>query len=128
MEFIKFAAIVLIGLEYVLLHEIGHYLFAAALGLDPQIVFSFENAASGFLIGVSHAQASFVESGLIILGASFVPLVFIVLTLLYAHSSKRYEFFLIAEIFLIMVIVNMLPIPGLADADANKLFSILFRN
>ncbi len=128
MKFIEFVAIVLIGLEYVLLHEIGHYLFAAALGLDPQIIFSFENAASGFLVGVSHAQAGFVESGLIILGASFVPLIFILITLLYVYSSKRYEFFLIAEIFLLMVIVNMLPIPGLADADANKLLSILFRN
>ena len=125
MEWLKLLALVLLGAEYILLHELGHFAVAAYFGLNPQIVMQAGNFATGFFLGVSHAPAGPVETGIIIRGASMLPLLLSIAAASYVFKSGRVELLFIAEIFLLLVLVNLVPLPGLEQADANKLFSIM---
>lgn len=125
MEWAKLLALALIGIEFILLHELGHFAAAAYLGLKPHVAMQAGNFAAGFFLGVSHAPAGPAETGIVILGASMLPLLLSIATAIYVFKSGRVELLLIAEIFLILVLVNLVPLPGIEISDANKLFSIL---
>lgn len=123
---IRMALAVLTSIQYVFLHELGHYLVAVFFGLGPKFIFSSQSALSGFAIGVAYAKTSAVVEGLVILGAVALPLLLAVLAVFFASRKNFPEMLVMAEVLLLLVLASLIPLPGMGELDANKLASILF--
>lgn len=118
--------VILAGLGFVLAHEFGHFAAADMLGLEPKFVLGTKPdfALMGFFVGISHLHGSAAAEAFVILGASVIPLI-ISLSLLFASKAFNFkELDLIAKIFFILIVVNLIPIPGVEMADASKLLKI----
>ncbi len=125
METEKIAIAGLALIEFIVLHEMGHFLAAWFFGLDPHIVFSVGSAMSGFMIGVSHSQAPPNIEGAVIIGGIYLPLLSFFIFLLLAMRKDMKYMYIVCEVFFLLILAAMLPIPGAGNLDANKLISIL---
>ena len=126
MEKYYFLIVILAGLGFVLAHEFGHFAAADLFGLEPKFVLGTQPdyALLGFFIGISHLSGSAAAEAFVILGASAIPLI-ISLSLLFiskAFDLKELDF--ISKIFFILIVVNLIPLPGIEMADASKLLKI----
>ncbi len=111
------------GISFIFFHELGHYVAAEALGLKPSFVLGYIPDATfmGFSAGVSHLPSNNMIEGFVILGATILPLI---LLLIFAAASKVFEMedlMFVAKIYFILIVVNLVPIPGIDALDANKL-------
>ncbi len=123
---IKIAVILLAAASYVFLHEFGHYAVAYALNLGPNFVIGSQSSTSGILgmsIGVKHLGGIAGQDILVILGATILPTVFLLFLAVGPWIEKSEEAALFSIIFAILIFVNLLPVPGAENMDANKLWA-----
>jgi hypothetical protein len=110
--FSKTLEVLFAGVSYILLHEIGHYLFAMMFSLSPEFVFTQQEGVAGLFllsVGVSYTQTSVVANTLVLLGATILPL--LVAGLFYFIGERKNNNFLIniAEIYMIFIVLNLIP-------------------
>ena len=128
----RIVQIFLIGLSFVFFHEFGHFIFAQAMDLNPSFQYKTSDHSSvsglfGLSMGVAYKPtAVLTENFFVVLGATAVPLVIAILALFAYAKTSRPEFGLIVEIYMILIIVNMIPIPGSGNLDANKIWNAVF--
>lgn len=123
----RLAVIVLAGLSFILAHEFGHWIAAESYSLNPTFVWG--GASSGLLglsIGVMHMPATPVQQTVIILGATMLPLILMVMMAGIAHLNRSETAALFAEVWMLLIFVNLVPIPGNGQLDANKIWAVVF--
>lgn len=115
--------IIAIGLSYIIMHEIGHFIFASYFGLSP----SFIHDTNGFFsaVGVSHGPGTAVQEFYVIFGATLLPLLVAIISLVMGYKNKNENLVLVTEIYLVLVLINLLPIPGFDFLDANKMWELI---
>ena len=119
--------ILLTGILYVVAHEFGHYAVAAEYGLQPAFVYGSHGNTGllGMALGVSHLATTDAQSFFIVLGATLLPLALVVV-LAGAHALKGHEdILLVAETFILLIIINLVPIPGAGEMDANRIWHFI---
>lgn len=125
--FIRILEIIFVGGSYILLHELGHFLFATMLGLNPSFVIGQRGSdITGFAllsIGVTYSHTSLLNNILVILGSTALPLVAAIIFFFIGLKKKSESLMTIAEIYLIFVIFNLLPIGGI-NSDGYKLWKV----
>jgi len=122
----RIALIFLAGISYIFAHEFGHYIVAAEYGLKPAFVYGSHNTGFlGFAIGVSHLATTPAQNFFIIFGATMLPLVLVVLLTGASVLKESEDLALIAEIYILLILINLIPIPGMDYMDANKLWGFL---
>jgi hypothetical protein len=121
---LRIALIILVGASYVLIHETGHYLIAESYGLHPSFVYSGANSGLlGLALGVSHLPATAEQQMAIIFGATILPMLLVVMLIGSAHFTGSEAAALAAEVYLLLIVVNLIPIPGIGQLDANKVWA-----
>lgn len=119
--------IFLTGMLYIAAHEFGHYAVAAEYGLDPAFVYGGHGGTSmlGTALGVSHMATTPVQSFFVIFGATMLPLALAVLVTGAAIFRHSEDMTLMAEVLILLIAVNLIPLPGVAQLDANRLWGFL---
>ena len=110
----------------------GHFLFAQSMNLDP--IFQLKNSDNspisglfGLSMGVAYKPTALLtESFFVVLGATIVPLIIAIMALAAYAKTNRPEFGLIVEIYMILIMINMVPLPGSENLDANKIWNAVF--
>ncbi len=123
-RFFRVIIIMLAGASFILLHEAGHFLYATSFGLEPSFVLGRipDSGIMGLSIGVSHLPVAGLKDGMVILGATILPLIVMLSLSAVGISFKSEEALLIAEVFLILIVLNLIPLP-VNGLDANKLWA-----
>lgn len=120
----KIALIILAGFSYVLMHEMGHWIAAESFSLAPTFVWGGANSGLlGLAVGVMHNPATPLQQTVIILGATLLPMAVVVMAAGATHFTGSETAALLAEIYLLLIIVNLVPIPGVGQLDANRLMA-----
>ncbi|MFH0829901.1 MAG: hypothetical protein V1887_01945 [Candidatus Aenigmatarchaeota archaeon] len=120
----RIALILLTGFSFILMHELGHWTVAEAFSLDPQFVLGGANSGIlGLAVGVMHNPASAGEQTMIILGATLLPMLVVVAAAGAAHFTGSETAVMVAEIYLLLIVVNLVPIPGVGQLDSNRLMA-----
>ena len=120
----RIALIILVGVSYVLVHETGHYFIAESYGLHPSFVYSGANSGLlGMALGVAHQPATSEQQMSIIFGASILPMLLVVLLIGAAHFTGSEIAALTAEVYMLLIVVNLVPIPGAGQLDANRVWA-----
>ncbi len=120
----RIALILLAGASFIFAHEGGHWLAAQFYGLNPGFVWS--GASSGLLglaIGVVHEAANPIQQLVIILGATLLPLSIAIIFAGLSHFSRNREIAIVAELYILLIVVNLIPIPGVGQLDANRVWA-----
>ena len=119
--------IVLTGLCYIIAHEFGHYAMAADYSLDPTFVYGNGAGSNmlGMALGVSHLATSQSQNFFVIFGATLLPLAIGVVLAGAALLRDNEELALMAEVFFLLTLINLVPIPGMSSLDANKIWSYI---
>jgi hypothetical protein len=118
-----FAAII----SYMFFHEVGHFLFATALGLDPSFVVTEQSGIAGFTmaaIGVSAGSTTLIAHVFSLLGATILPLMVAISMFAYGLKTENNTFVNIAEVYLILIMINLIPFRGLEGSDGNMLWKV----
>jgi len=127
--FFRIVLIIVAGLSFVIAHEFGHYIAAASFDLDPVFIVGNIDSGANLLstsVGVSHtAAATASQDFIIILSATLLPIAIIIGLLGAAAVTGMEEFTIIAEIYFILIIMNLVPVPGIEHLDSNKMWSHL---
>jgi len=124
--FFRIVLIIVAGLSFVLAHEFGHFFAAQTFGLQPSFVAGNMDSGAGFLglsLGVSHMATTTSQDFIVIIGATLLPILIIILLLGATAITGMEEFRILAEIYFILVVINLVPIPGAGQLDANKVWS-----
>lgn len=120
----RIVLIVLTGISYVLVHEIGHFLIADSYGLNPSFVYGgADSGLLGMALGVAHQPATAVQQMAIVMGASILPMLLVVMLAGTAHFTGSEAAALAAEVYLLLIVVNLIPIPGVEQLDANRVWA-----
>ena len=119
--------IILTGAMYICAHEFGHYLVAADYNLDPMLVYNGQGASNimGMAIGVSHKATTAEQSFFIVFGATLIPLALVVLFTGGSLLKRNEDLALMAEVFIMLIVINLVPMPGMEQMDANRLWHFL---
>ena len=126
--FSRVAEIFLAGGSYIFFHEFGHFLFAVFMGLGPSFVTTSQTAGmtgmSLMSVGVSYAATSVSTSLFAIMGGTIVPL--LVAAGLFTYGLKRGNETLmtVSEIYLILIILNLIPFGGMEISDGYRLWEV----
>ncbi len=128
---IRIALILLIGLSFVAVHELGHFIFADFSGLNPSFEYKIAEKSSlsglfGLSIGVGYNPAAAADSFFVVLGATVLPLLVALVALAGYAATNRQEFALLFEVYIILILINLIPLPGTENLDANKLWGAVF--
>jgi hypothetical protein len=59
----------------------------------------------------------------IIFGATILPMLLVVMLIGSAHFTGSEAAALAAEVYLLLIVVNLIPIPGIGQLDANKVWA-----
>lgn len=123
----KILLIILTGMLYIFAHEFGHFVVAQEYGLNPGFVYGGQgdNSILGTALGVSHQATTPVQSFFIIFGATMIPMAIAVFFTGAAVFKGNEEFALMAEIFILLIVINLVPIPGAGNMDANRMWTFL---
>ena len=116
--------IIAIGISYVIIHEMGHYVFAQYYGLHPYFV--AQNGEFFLALGVEHNAGTAVQEFYVIFGATLLPMVFAIASLGLAYLRSNEMFLMAAEIYLILILINLIPIPGMNPIDANRIETLIW--
>lgn len=124
--------IFLIGLSFVFFHEMGHFLFASAFDLGPSFQYGTSDKSSisglfGLSVGVAYEPTILANNFFVVLGATVLPLLIAIGALLAYAKTNRPEFGLVVEIYMILIMINLIPLPVSENLDANKLWGAVFR-
>lgn len=116
--------IFLTGACYVFLHEFGHYAVAAGYGLNPSFVYGGQGDTGllGMALGVSHLATTPMQTFFIVMGATVLPLIAVMLLTGASLLTRNEDVALLAEVFMILIVVNLIPIPGAGHMDANRIW------
>lgn len=118
--------ILLAGISYVFVHEFGHYMVAAEYGLEPSFVYGSQSTGFlGMAIGVSHLATTASQTFFIIFGATMLPLVLVVLLAGASVLKRSEDLALMAEVYILLIAINLIPMPGTGNLDANRIWSFL---
>lgn len=119
--------IFLTGACYVFLHEFGHYAVAAEYGLNPSFVYGGQGDTGllGMALGVSHLATTPMQTFFIVLGATILPLLAVVLLTGASLLTRNEEIAIITELFILLIIINLVPIPGAEHMDANRIWHFM---
>lgn len=119
--------IFLTGALYICAHEFGHYAVAADYNLNPSFVYGGQGSAGllGMALGVSHQATTPVQSFFVVFGATLLPLAAVLLLTGASVLKGNEDIALIAEVFILLIFINLIPIPGVAQMDANRLWHFL---
>lgn len=123
--------IFLIGLSFVFFHEMGHFLFASAFDLSPSLQYGTTDKSSisglfGLSVGVGYEPTLPTNNFFVLLGATVLPLLIAIGALAAFAKTNRPEFGLVVEIYMILIFINLIPLPGSENLDANKLWDAIF--
>ncbi len=112
------------AVAYASLHEIGHYLTANFFGIDASFVYSSAtNSLLNLSMGVHYAGATALQSFLILIGATALPMLFLAAILFGTKHDESGTLKIIAEVFLVLIIFSLLPLPGIPDADGSRIWA-----
>jgi uncharacterized MAPEG superfamily protein len=119
--------IFLVGALYIIAHEFGHYAVATEYGLDPVFVYGNHGGSSmlGTALGVSYRATTAGQNFFVIFGATMLPLALAVLATGGAILKRSEDLSLIAEVLIVLIAINLVPIPGVAQLDANRVWNFL---
>lgn len=121
---LRIAAIIVAGMSFIGMHELGHWMAAESFSLNPTFVLG--GASSGLMglaVGVMHDPATPVQQTIIILGATLLPMLAVVVSAGAAHFTGNETAALVAEVYLLLIIVNLIPLPGVSQLDADRLMA-----
>jgi len=115
------------GALYIMAHEFGHYAVAAEYGLSPNFVYGGQGSTGllGMALGVSHRATTPVQSFFIVFGATMLPLAIAVLLTGTSIFKGHEDLALMAETFILLIAINLVPIPGMGNMDANRIWQFL---
>ncbi|MEM5814487.1 MAG: hypothetical protein QXD77_01605 [Candidatus Aenigmatarchaeota archaeon] len=115
------------GALYIFAHEFGHYAVAAEYGLNPTFVYGgySDTGLLGMALGVSHRATTPVQSFFIVFGATMFPLAFAVFLTGASILKGHEDLALMAETFILLIAINLIPIPGMGNMDANRVWHFL---
>ena len=119
--------IILASGSYIFFHEFGHFLFATLMGLGPSFVTTSQPGITGMSllsVGVSYVGTSVANSVFAILGATIVPLVVAVGIFSWGLKKGDETLMTIAEIYLILIVLNLIPFGGLELSDGYRLWEV----
>ncbi len=113
-------------------HEMGHFIFAQSMGLNPSFQYGTVDKSSisglfGLSVGVAYEPTVLVNNFFVVLGATILPLLIAIFALTAYAKTNRPEFGLIVEIYMILIMINLIPLPGSDNLDANKIWNAVFR-
>ena len=119
--------IILTGACYVFIHEFGHYAMAAEYQLSPNFVYGSYGSSNilGMALGVSHRATTPVQSFFVVFGATIVPLALAVFLTGAAVLKGNEDMALMAEVMILLIMINLIPIPGVGNMDANRIWNYL---
>jgi hypothetical protein len=118
-QIVKVATFIMSAAVFIALHESGHYLAAASMGLGPSIVFGEQTSAAfaGMGIGVSYWPAGELQQLIVILAALIPPL----LIGAFLHTRDNELLKLVGSVFLMQSVMAFVPLPGTDAATLLKL-------
>jgi hypothetical protein len=124
----RLSEIFLAGFSYICLHELGHYIFALLFGLSPQLVTSPQTMPmTGFAltsVGVAYSSsANIFQSYIIVLGAVLLPFFVAIIFLIRAKIDNNLLLVRLAKMYIVFILLNMVPIAGQPNLDANKIWA-----
>ena len=120
----RIAVIIIAGISFIMVHETGHFILAESYGLNPSFVYGgADSGLMGMALGVAHAPATAEQQATILLGATVLPLLLVVMLAGAFHFTGNETAALAAEVYLLLIVVNLLPIPGIGQLDANRIWA-----
>jgi len=120
----KVAVIVLTGLSFICMHELGHWLAAESFSLQPGFVLGgANNGLLGMAVGVMHNPATPVQQTVVLFGATLLPVLIAVIAAGAAHFTGNETAALVAETYLLLIVINLIPIPNAGQLDSVKLLA-----
>jgi hypothetical protein len=119
-QLIRAATLILSVAVFIALHEAGHYLAAAGMGLGPSMVFGEQSTAAfaGMGIGVSYLPVNDLQKLLVTL-AGLIPPLFIGAFL---HTRDNELLKVVGLVFLLQSVMAFVPLPGTDAATLLKMF------
>lgn len=119
--------IFLTGALYIFAHEFGHYAVAAEYNLSPAFVYGGhgDTGLLGMALGVSHHATTPMQSFFIVFGATLLPLAAVVLLTGASILKGHEDLALMAEMFILLILINLVPVPGMENMDANRIWNFL---
>jgi hypothetical protein len=119
--------IFLTGALYICAHEFGHYAVATEYNLSPTFVYGEQGSTGllGMAMGVSYKATTPVQTFFIIFGATMLPLAIAVVMTGTSILKGHEDMALMAEMFILLILINLVPIPGAENMDANRIWNYL---
>ena len=123
----KILLIIFTGLLYIGVHEFGHFIVASGYNLDHSFVYGSHggNSLLGTALGVSHLATTPTNTFFIVFGATLLPLALMLLLTGGAIFKKNEDLALMAEVLILLIVINLIPIPGMNHIDANRTWMFL---
>lgn len=123
----RVALIFLTGAIYIFAHEFGHYAVAAEYGLNPTFVYGGQGNTGllGMALGVSHTATTPVQTFFVVFGATLLPLAAVIVLTGASVLKDNEDLALMAEVFILLIVINLIPIPGMGHMDANRVWNFL---
>ena len=105
-------------------HELGHFLTALILGLNPKLVYGAStDSLFNLAFGVQYVDATLLQSFLVLMGATVLPLIALGIIFLFYKQKKSENLVIAAEVFLVLMIFAFLPMPNVPSADGSRIWA-----